>query len=383
MGAPGTATFGSAISAHPDPAHAIGEAAGSVLEAVGPGPDVALLFVCGHPVDSVADIAEAARAILSPGVLAGATAVGVIGGAVELEDVPAVALWAGRTGRAEPVHLEVVSSPDGTAVVGMPDEAATGPRTLVLLTDPFTFPTDALAQAANTQYPGLQVIGGLASASGPGVNRLVLGDQVVDRGAVGVLLPEGIGETTVVSQGCRPVGEPYIVTASEGNLVRELGSRPALERLRNIVDSSSDEDRALLARGLHVGLVIDETATHFERGDFLIRAVLGGDATSGALRVGDRVPVGTTLQFHVRDAATADRDLREMLRGVDADAALLFTCNGRGAGLFGEPDHDASLVSATVRGGAVAGMFCAGELGPVAGHNHVHGFTASVLLLYG
>ena len=179
------------------------------------------------------------------------------------------------------------------------------------------------------------------------------------------------------------MGEPFIVTAAEGNLVHELGSRPALERLRNIVDSASEEERTLLARGLHVGLVIDESVAEFGQGDFLIRAVLGGDATLGALRVGDRVPVGTTLQFHVRDADSADRDLREMLGAVDADAALVFTCNGRGTGLFGEPDHDAALVSETVGGGPVAGMFCAGELGPVAGRNHVHGYTASVLLLYG
>lgn len=377
------AAFGSAVSAHPDPAHAIGEVAGAVLEAVGSGPDVALLFVRGHGPETVIDLAEAARAILSPTVLAGSTAVGVIGGPVEIEDGPAVALWAARTGPAEAVHLEVVSSPDGTAVVGMPDAAAVGPRTLVLFTDPYTFPTDALAQAANTQYPDLRVVGGMASAPGPGANRLLLDGQVLDHGAVGVLLPEGIGELTVVSQGCRPVGEPFIVTASDGNLVQELGSQPALDRLRAIVDTATDDDRALMARGLHVGLVIDESAVDFRRGDFLIRAVLGADHSAGALRVGDRVPVGTTLQFHVRDAHTADADLQDMLAGVDADSALVFTCNGRGSQLFGVTDHDAELVSQAVRGGPVAGMFCAGELGPVQGRNHVHGFTASVLLLYG
>ena len=41
------------------------------------------------------------------------------------------------------------------------------------------------------------------------------------------------------------------------------------------------------------------------------------------------------------------------------------------------------LFGPAVGGGAVAGMFCAGEVGPVRGRNHVHGFTASVLLLYG
>ena len=124
-----------------------------------------------------------------------------------------------------------------------------------------------------------------------------------------------------------------------------------------------------------------EHAKHLDRHPEPLRP--DADQTSGAVRVGDRVPVGTTLQFHVRDAATADLDLREMLSSADADAALLFTCNGRDTSLFGEADHDAALVSEAVGGGALAGMFCAGELGPVAGRNHVHGFTASILLLYG
>ena len=284
---------------------------------------------------------------------------------------------------AEAVRLEVVHSPDGTAVIGMPDDAAVGRRTLILLAEPHSFPTEAFVRASNEQYPNLTVIGGMASAGGMGANRLVVQAELHGEGAVGVLLPEGSDDTVVVSQGCRPVGDPYIVTASEQNLVHQLASRPALERLRALVDEADDDDRVLLTRGLHVGLVVDESAAEFDRGDFLIRGVLGADHEAGALRIGDHAPVGTTLQFHVRDAATASEDLRELLSPVDADAALVFTCNGRGTALFETPDHDAELVHEAVRGGAVAGMFCAGELGPIQGQNHVHGFTASVLLFYG
>ena len=115
----------------------------------------------------------------------------------------------------------------------------------------------------------------------------------------------------------------------------------------------------------------------------MIRGVLGADHETGAIRIGDHAPVGSTLQFHVRDAASASDDLREMLVPVEADAALVFTCNSRGTRLFGTPDHDAEMVHDAVHGGAVAGMFCAGEMGPVRGENHVHGFTASILLFYG
>jgi small ligand-binding sensory domain FIST len=185
--------------------------------------------------------------------------------------------------------------------------------------------------------------------------------------------------TPVVSQGCRPIGEPYVVTKADRNIILELGGRPALDRLREIVGALDVEDQVLVQHGLHVGCVVDESKEVFDRGDFLIRNVLGADQEAGAVAVGEMVEVGATVQFQVRDAASADRDLRDLLAGEEADGALLFTCNGRGSHLFGEPDHDAAIIDA-VTGGATAGMFCAGELGPVGGRSFLHGFTASVAL---
>jgi small ligand-binding sensory domain FIST len=383
MAPAGTATYGAAVSEHPDPANAIAEAGGAVLDQVGPGADVALVFVTGPHVEAMEDVALAAHAILRPAALAGATAISVIGGPTEVEDVAAISVWAGHVGPAEAVRLEVVQSSDGTAVVGMPDEAAIGRRTLILLAEPFSFPTEAFVQASNAQYPDLTVVGGMASAGGPGANRLVVQGETHHDGAVGILLPEGFDAVPVVSQGCRPVGEPYIVTEADGNVVSGLGSRPALERLQSLVDDADEDDRSLISQGLHVGLVVDESAAEFDRGDFLIRGVLGAEPSRGGIRVGDQVPIGTTLQFHVRDAASADEDLRTMLAAADADSALVFTCNERGTRLFGEPDHDAAIVHEVVNRGPVAGMFCAGELGPVRDQNQVNGFTASVLLFYG
>ena len=140
-----------------------------------------------------------------------------------------------------------------------------------------------------------------------------------------------------------------------------------------------DEDRLLASRGLHCGIVADESKIDFERGDFLIRGVLGADRASQSVVVGDHVPVGATVQFQVRDAATATEDLRALLAGREAAAALVFTCNGRGAGMFGDPHHDAAIVHEHVAG-PIAGMFCAGEIGPVGPRNALHGFTASVAL---
>ena len=126
--------------------------------------------------------------------------------------------------------------------------------------------------------------------------------------------------------------------------------------------------------------MIDEQQDTFGRGDFLVRNVLGADPEAGDLAIGAVAEVGSTIQFQVRDADSADEDLRLLLAGQSGRAALVFTCNGRGSHLFGEPDHDARLIHEQVSRGAVAGMFCAGELGPVGSQNFVHGFTASVVL---
>lgn len=378
------ARYGAAVSAHPAPAEAVGAVIGEVIEQAGPRPSVALLFVSGGHVAAFDHIAAAVRRTLRPEVMAGTSAVSVIGGPTEVEDTAAVALWAAGlegAGPALPVRLEAVTTPDGAELVGMPAEASRPDRTLVLMADPYTFPADDLLDHAAERYPGLRIVGGLASAGGPGSNRLALDDDVCDDGAVGVLLPPGVGRRFVVSQGCRPVGAPYTVTASEGNVVGELGGRPALTRLVDLVRAADPDERDLLSRGLHIGMVIDEHKDSFGPNDFLIRGVLGADRSTGAVAVGGVAPVGSTLQYHVRDRDTADADLRAMLAGAPGAAgALVFTCNGRGVNMFGQPHHDAALVHEATGGGAVAGMFCAGEMGPVGGRNHVHGFTASVLL---
>jgi small ligand-binding sensory domain FIST len=305
----------------------------------------------------------------------------VIGGAYEIETEPAFSVFAACLPDAQvtPVELHVEQTPDGPAIVGWP-ELERAPSTLLLLADPFSFPVDALLNRLNEDRPDLTVIGGLASAAArPGGNRVILDGRVDSEGAVGAFI-EGIDVRTVVSQGCRPIGQPFVVTSAQRNFVQELAGRPALERLRELAESVDEADRDLLRNGLHLGIVVDEHRADFGRGDFLVRNVMGADRETGALGVGDHVMVGQTVQFHVRDAAAADEDLRELLDGESASGALIFTCNGRGQHLFGAPDHDAGVVAELLGPIPAAGAFCAGEIGPVGGQNFLHGFTASLAL---
>lgn len=374
-------TYGAGLSEHPVATQATGEVVGEVLEQVGEAPDLAVLFVTAPHLGLIEEITGTVRTVLRPGTLIGAGASSVVGGPREVEDGPAISLWAGRVGPVEPVRLGTQRLDGGWALTGLPVLEDDDRRVLLLLTDPFSLPADGVLTRLSAKAPGLQVVGGMASAArGPGGNRLVLDGDVYDTGAVGALVDPATVSGTVVSQGCRPVGQAYVVTRATDNVIHDLAGVPALDRLRDIVSGLGPEERELVQHGLHVGRVIDEQQDAFSRGDFLVRNVMGADPEAGDIAIGDVAEVGATVQFQVRDAASADEDLRQLLAGQRGRAALVFTCNGRGSHLFGEPDHDAALVHDQVAHGAVAGMFCAGELGPVGGRNFVHGFTASVVL---
>jgi hypothetical protein len=235
-------------------------------------------------------------------------------------------------------------------------------------------------------HPGVPIIGGMASGGhAPGSNTLLVGPRSYDSGAVGAIIGGGVRVRPVVSQGCKPIGRPLVITKAEENVIVELGGRPALERLREIYGDLDDADRQLVRSSLHVGRVASEYQESFQRGDFLVRNVVGADPDSGVIAVGDLVRTGQTIQFHVRDAASAHDDLHHLLSAQASPAsppagALVFTCNGRGSRLFPEASHDARCLQECLGPVAAAGFFAQGEIGPIGRRNCLHGFTASIAL---
>ncbi len=368
------------LSEHPDAAVAVGEALGSVLDGVGHAPDLAVLFVSPHHAEALPDIVDAVHRLVAPEHLLGALASTVIGGHREVEGSPAVALWAKRSAPGARVsHLDIVDSGSGPTLTGI-DRTVSDAATLVLVADPFSFPAAAVLEVIAEIAPDVELIGGLASgAARPGENRLVFGREIVPSGGVLLSLPADIAVAPVVSQGCRPVGEPYIVTDGIGNRISGLAGRPPLDRLRDLLAAADPEQEALLRSGVHIGKVIDESKVDFGPGDFLVRGIAGIDQSTGAMTIGDTIEVGDTVQFHVRDARTAAEEL-VALDARRAAAGLLFTCNGRGTHLFDRADHDAVAVQDAVGPLVLAGMACAGEFGPVGGRNFLHSYTASLAL---
>jgi small ligand-binding sensory domain FIST len=360
------------------------EAAGRAAMALGGAPaDLVFVFAGAanleHTELGLAQVQERLR----PRTLVGCGAQGVLGGGRELER-GGVAVWAASMPEAEleSFHLETVNAGDQLAVAGMPDLDGVGAA--FMLVDPYSFPAEPLLDQIAEDQPGLPVLGGLASAGGgPGTTLLMRDEEVLSEGAVGVTLA-GVDVRPCVSQGARPIGPEMAITAAEANVIHELASRPALERLKAAITELDAGERALAASGLLIGIVIDENQPEYERGDFLVRGLLGADEESGAISVGERVRVGQTVRMQVRDGNSADEDLRAALARVSGElsgppaGALIFTCNGRGSQMFEVPDHDASAVDQALGGAPAAGFFCAGEIGPVGARSFVHGFTATM-----
>jgi small ligand-binding sensory domain FIST len=385
--------FAAALSTASRAATAAQEVALAALHGLGGRtPDLAVAFYSPHLAADAADLAGVVAERTGAKALVGVLGESVIGGSREVEDRPATALWVGAWDGSVSVdafHLDLEETPDGPTLFGWPDallEADPAQSLLLCFGDPYTFPVvDLFLPRMNEDYPGLTVAGGMASSpTGAGAPALILNGEVKEQGAVGALI-RGAKFRTVVSQGCRPVGRPMVVTKGEENVIGELGGQTPLDYLRKLLEEVSPAERELMQRGLLLGVAMSECRDQFRRGDFLIRNLVGLDPRTGALAVTDRIRRGQTVQFHVRDAASADEDLREMLQptgpeGPRPAGGLMFTCNGRGTRMFREADHDAKTVQAVAGPLALAGFFAAGELGPVGGTNFIHGFTASAVL---
>lgn len=348
-------------------------------------PNLAMVFASPHHAAEARGLLRAVHDVASPTALIGCVVDGVVGGSHEVESAPSVTVWLAALPEApETFHMTFVRTPSGGLFAGH-DFGHPPDQFHLLLSDPYTFPAEVLLEHLNTHRPGTTVMGGLVNGGfGPGC-LLFRDHEVLDSGAVGVQLPGWRG-VRVVSQGCLPIGPPYTVTAADGQVITGLGGRPPLERLREIITELPPEAQRLAVHGPQVGIQVDEYLEVAERGDFLIRPIVGVDDESGAIEVGDLVEVGTTVRFQIRDATSAHEDLREALDKAAASAdgrpagALLFTCNGRGRHMFDVPDHDAALVEEMLGGIPLAGFFAAGELGPIGGRNALHGFTASLAL---
>ena len=379
-------------STHADLATAIDEICDQLAEGLqGVSPDLSFVFVSHEHADRFEELAPRLAVKSQSRVLLGCTGEAIACGDQEIETGPAISLWSAILPGAsiEPFQAEFAQTPDGIICEGLPKAASEGQdlRAAFVLGEPFSSAPQSIIDHFATEFPGTALFGGMASGgSEPDTNRLFLNSKLVPQGAIGVLVRGGPMIRSVVSQGCRPIGTHFVVTKAESNVIYELGGVAPIEQLQELLPSLSEDEQQLLQRGLHIGIVMNEYQESFARGDFLITNVLGAREEDGSIAIGNLIRVGQTVQFHVRDAVTADEDLVALLAKYHEDqtkraqAALLFSCNGRGTRLFDAPNHDSSEIQRELGPLPLAGFFAQGELGPVGDKNYIHGFTASVAI---
>jgi small ligand-binding sensory domain FIST len=382
---------GAGLSSHTDGLAAARAALDVALADFSGPPDLLLLFVAPQYERELDAVLAYANERADGATLLGCSASGIIGGSHEVEDAPAIAAWAASLpdARIRPFRLTFAREDDHAVIEGLDELPAPDESPIVLmLADPFSFPADVLLEHLNETATGLPIVGGMASGGlEAGRNVLFFNDEILRDGAVGAIITGAPGLSIFVSQGCRPVGDTYGVTRAERNVVYELAGAPAIRRIEELYNAASERDQLLMRRGLHLGRAFTEIKPVFGRGDFLIRNVVGIDQDSGGIAISDMIEVGQTVQFQVRDAESAREDLQltlgreRALSDAPVAGALLFSCNGRGTGLFGQPDHDIGALQKAFGAVPIAGIFAAGEIGPVGGKNFLHGFTAAVLLL--
>jgi len=273
-------------------------------------------------------------------------------------------------------------------------------RSMLLLLDPGCNAITDLVSGLDYAYPGIAKVGGIAVAHNAAHGSLLYGDQVVG-GAVGLSIGGRWSLDPVVAQGCRPIGPVFAIEQAQRNVLLELsdGDHRAspVACLQRVLADLSAEDRELVQHSLFLGvereeLVADAMLAGLNQGGtsgnrperaFLVRNLIGVDPRNGAVAVADRVRAGQNVQFQLREAQASRLEARQLLQtrhDQGSDAAplmgILFACLGRGNGLFGSPNGDISIARDVFPQLPVAGSFCNGEIGPLGGATHLHGYTA-------
>ncbi|HEY9634079.1 MAG TPA: FIST N-terminal domain-containing protein [Coleofasciculaceae cyanobacterium] len=408
--------WANALSTRPSLEAAVAEVVDRAQQSLGMPANLGLVFISSAYASEYSRVMPLLKERLSVPMLIGCGGSGIIGmntqgEAQEVEGAPGLSLSLAHLPDVS-VHAfyippdklpDLDSSPDTWVdLVGvLPQEQ---PQ-FILLAEPFSSGINDLLRGLDFAYPGSNKVGGLASAGSMGVQsglfyfsqKTPQAPSLYREGIVGLALSGNIVLETIVAQGCRPIGKTYQVTKVERNILLEVAeqngaqmttgeaeSRPPLAVLRDLIQDLSDADRQLAQHSLFVGVARDEFKLQLGPGDFLIRNLLGVDPRVGAIAIGSNIRPGQRIQFHLRDARTSEEDLELLLQGYQKEAsntedsvgALMFSCLGRGEGLYGKPNFDSQLFRRYLNNTQLGGFFCNGEIGPVGGSTFLHGYTS-------
>ena len=349
--------------------------------------DLALVFVTGDAHTRAHEALHAVRRVTGAPVVLGCSGTGILTERREVEDDLAVAVLAVRCERlvATPFSFERQGEQRdlGTELARRIGPTVAEGGCVLVLPDAMGCNPPALLGRLHDALGFVPVLG--AVAAGAPMFELYNTDAM-EGALVGVAL-SGLAPVIGVTQGCTPIGEPYVITHAEGNVIQRIGSRPALEMLTEAIRANPDTQARIRHAGVFAGLAMDPAKSPLERGDFLVRNLVGADQSSGAVAVAERVRIGQTLQFQIRDAEASRQDLREMLdelaerlHGRRPAFGCYFDCAGRGRGLYGVPDHDVSLIRERLGEFPLVGFFGNGEFAPIGRRNFFHNYTGALVI---
>jgi small ligand-binding sensory domain FIST len=349
--------------------------------------DLALVFVTGDAHTRAHEALHAVRRVTGAPVVLGCSGTGILTERREVEDDLAVAVLAVRYERlvATPFSFERQGEQRdlGTELARRIGPTVAEGGCVLVLPDAMGCNPPALLGQLHDALGFVPVLG--AVAAGSPMFELYNTDPM-EGAVVGVAL-SGLAPVIGVTQGCTPIGEPYVITHAEGNVIQRIGSRPALEMLTEAIRANPDTQARIRHAGVFAGLAMDPAKSPLERGDFLVRNLVGADQSSGAVAVAERVRIGQTLQFQIRDAEASRQDLREMLdelaerlHGRRPAFGCYFDCAGRGRGLYGVPDHDVSLIRERLGEFPLVGFFGNGEFAPIGRRNFFHNYTGALVI---
>jgi small ligand-binding sensory domain FIST len=384
---------GSGLAVAPGLPTAALDAATAAMERGGlSGARLALVFLSGDAAGAAHEVLHIVRRVTGARAVVGCSGVGVLTEQREVEGTAAAAVLAIQDDRlvASPVSVESLAAGAADAARAIGDAAgatlAEG-GSLVLLPDPRGLDPGALLNGLVEAVGPVPVLGAVAAGLGEPVE--LCNTETLSGGLAGVAV-SGPAPLIGVAQGCTPIGEPYVVTRAERNVVHQIAGRPALDVLREAMRTVENAEERIPRAGIFAGLAMDPAKSPLERGDFLVRNLMGVDPRSGAIAVAELVRVGQTIQFQLRDAAASREDLhatlaslRGRLEGRRPAFGCYFNCAGRGQGLYAEPDHDVTAIRNALGEFPLAGFFGNGELAPVGRQNFLHTYTGALLLIPG
>jgi small ligand-binding sensory domain FIST len=330
--------------------------------------------------------------------VAGCSSMGVIAGETETESGHALAVlvFGGAENEIHATRFFVPTLRGRAAGVASEIAAAVRPKLdksnlLILFADTYNFEAEATLEALGTELPGVTIAGGGASEDGSiGETFVFCGDTISSNAVSGMLLSGEFELTLANSIACGPIGTAHRVTAARDNIVIELDGRPAYEVFAEAAGPLATDLRRALTY-IFVAIPVYENADTIERGQFVVRNIVGTSEEHGVIAVAFQPKVGDTVGFVLRDAERSREDLKATLDDLNDRLdnktppafGLYFNCVSRGAGLYNIPGHDSAYIRRALGPIPIAGFFTGFEISSLAEQTSLLQYSGVLALISG